>query len=182
MGGFFGVWRREDGADDGHAGRACADDGGGVFGVDAADAEVGDADFGCHIFDDADALGGLAGVGAGGEDGSRDEVVGALALGVQRAVGVVDGAAYEHFVADEGSGVGGVQGLFAEVDAVGVGEEGYVHAFVDDEQGVASYGVSDIHCKFEELTAWEIFFTKLYNVDAALDGEGDLLGKRSILA
>ena len=122
-------------------------------------------------------MGGLFRVGAGGEDGSRDEVVGALALGVQRAVGVVDGATYEHFVADEGSGVGGVQGLFAEVDAVGVGEEGYVHAFVDDEQGVVVNGLSDIHCKFEELTAWKVFFTKLDNVDAALDGEGDSFGK-----
>ncbi len=178
------LWIRggQDSADDGHARRASADDGGGVLWVYAADGKAGDVQLGGQVLNEGQTLRGLAWVGACGKDGSGDEVVGAIALGLQRTFVVMNGASNEHIFADEGAGVPGAQGLFAEVYAVGVGEEGYVNTFVDDEQGFVVNGLSDIHRKFEELAAGEILFTKLHDVYTAFDGEGDLLGEGHVVA
>ena len=83
----------QDGADYGNAGGPGADDVGGAGGVDASDAEVGDGQGGGQFLQELNTLGCLVRMGAGGEDGAGDDVVGALMLGVESAPGTVDGAA-----------------------------------------------------------------------------------------
>ena len=72
--------------------------------------------------------------------------------------------------------------MFAEVNTVGVGEEGYVYPLVDDEQGFVVCGASDVHGKFEEMTAREVFFAKLHDVYSAIDGESDLFDQGHVVA
>ncbi len=157
------------------------DDGGGVLGVDAADAENGDAEVGGQFFDERESLGGLSGVGGGGEEGAGDEVVGTLALGFEGSPGIVDGAAYEHSVADEGASFAGCEGIFAKVNAVGAGEDGHVHTLIDDEQSFIIYGASNVHGQVQQWSTGKVLFAELDYVDTTFDGQGDVADQRSFV-
>ena len=151
------------------------------MGIDAADAENGDVEVGGQFFDERETLCGTIGMGGGGEEGAGDEVVGALELGFEGSLGIVDGAAYEHFVADEGAGFAGCEGMFAKVNAVGFGEEGDIDTFVDDKQDAAGCGSSYVRSQVEKQATGEVLFAELDHVDTATHGKGDLVDQRIVV-
>ena len=129
---------------------------------DAADGNEGEWDF-------LLGFGGVLGAGdvgflfgLGGEHRAGGDVGGA---GVEGGGGLgegVGGDADDFVVAEEFSGVlAGEVGL-AEVDAVGVGEEGDVGAVVDDGEGavLAAFGGEDFGAA-EEFGVWEGFLAEL---------------------
>lgn len=120
-------------------------------------------------------------MGAGGEDGADYQVVSVLLLSFKGAIVVVHGAAYDHTVANQGASFRWTQGLFAQVNAIGTAEKGYVHPLVDDEQGVAIYSLSNVHSKVQERAARQVLLAKLDHVDAAFDGQCYLLDQGSIM-
>ena len=119
---------------------------------------------------ESNALRGLVWMGAGGEDGASYQIVGALLLGVYCALVIVDGAANFNRRVGQGPGLGGGEGVFAEVNAVGTAEEGNVDSLVNDEEGFAVDGVFEFQCKVEQMASGEVFLTELDYVDAAFDG------------
>ena len=121
-------------------------------------------------------------MGAGWVDGTGDEVVCTLTLGLKGAFGIVDGASDDDWRANEGAGLGWGEGVFAEVDSVGVGEEGNVDSLVDDEEGFALDDLFEFHCQVKQVVAGEVFFTELDNVYASFDCQGYLFDQGPVVA
>jgi hypothetical protein len=143
--------------------------------------EVGFGDAGDGDGGEGDGLGDLAGVvgagenvaglGGGGEDGTDADVISAVEEGL---AGLFDamGADAEEFVgAEEFADVGGGEVGLADVNAVGVGEEGDVGAVVDDAEDVVLAAEGDeLVGAAEEVAGLQVFFTELEAVGAAEDG------------
>ena len=126
--------RGHDGGEHGNAGRGL-EDGGGVGGGDATDAEAGEA---AGLLDEpkaagTDGFGVEAGFGAGGVHGPDAKVVRAGGGGELSIGGVVGGVPDDEAWRGEAAGGGYGEIVGAEVDAVGTGREGHVEAVVYDE-------------------------------------------------
>ena len=169
-----GIGRRADAGGDGDALAAYGGELGDVGGGDAADGAVGDAGE-CWIGEDGGEVGwagdGLVGAGGAVEHGADAEDARAGLDGDPGEFERGRGGTDLELASREGSGIADGEVVLAEVDAVGLGGEGDIHAVVDDEASMVLAGdVPSTPGQGEEFGVGERLLSDLDLFGAGVEG------------